>query len=235
MNLEPEPSDEVTRPSTTMKSAPTLSRAAKPPIGAKPASTTTSTSGTSASHKKNGRPPNRRGGRLGRNQYTKDRDGGGEGKHESPAAFQARDGEESAHDYHGAVGMLTNGSKPSKPRHMNPNRTSMNDLRKRAAGILEYISRTQVEMAAEQQTTPPSGTPAPATPIAPPSSLRVAPTNGSSKLNQQVEGRGEVAVGRKLGGVEEVSFKQLSSLQMMDVLTREIVLWQKEHGKWGER
>jgi len=35
--------------------------------------------------------------------------------------------------------------------------------------------------------------------------------------------------------VEEAAFKAMNSLQMMDVLTRELVMWQKEHGKWGER
>lgn len=39
-------------------------------------------------------------------------------------------------------------------------------------------------------------------------------------------------------GAEEVSekdFSQLTSLEMMDVLTRKLVLWQKEYGKWGDR
>lgn len=30
-------------------------------------------------------------------------------------------------------------------------------------------------------------------------------------------------------------FAELSSLEMMDVLTRRLVLWQKEFGKWGEK
>lgn len=121
--------------------------------------------------------------------------------------------------------MMGNGSRPAKPRHMNPNRTSMNDMRKRAAGVLEFISRTQVELAAEQAVTPPaSSRTTTATTAAPqPALMRVASVNASTKR------------GGMLGSEEMAAFKCKSSLQMMDLLTREIVLWQKEHGKWGER
>ena len=37
--------------------------------------------------------------------------------------------------------------KPSKPKYMNLNRTSLNEMKRRVAGILEFISRTQVELA----------------------------------------------------------------------------------------
>jgi len=141
---------------------------------------------------------------------------------------------------------------------MNPNRTSMNDLRKRAAGIMEFIARTQVDMAGEQTQ--------PVVPPPPPPSRRGAPARlgllrvGSdltaSKLSQEIdagEDEGDEAKKKRRKennksssnsiiinnnhntAVEEAAFKTMNSLQMMDVLTRELVMWQKEHGKWGGR
>ena len=37
------------------------------------------------------------------------------------------------------------------------------------------------------------------------------------------------------GGGEERDFGEMTSLEMMDVLTRKLVLWQKEFGKYGEK
>lgn len=46
--------------------------------------------------------------------------------------------------------------RPSKPRHMHPQRTTMNEMKRRVAAILEFISRMQVEMAvaSENSSTP---------------------------------------------------------------------------------
>ncbi|KAJ8612069.1 hypothetical protein MRB53_037620 [Persea americana] len=99
----------------------------------------------STSHKKQGRPVMKRG-RVGRNQYTKDREIAHD---ESPRASHGKD-DESTTGNDGRNGLLANGSKPAKPKHMNPNRTSMNDLRKRISGIMEFLSRTQLEMATEK-------------------------------------------------------------------------------------
>jgi len=126
---------------------------------------------------------------------------------------------------------------------MNPNRTSMNDLRKRAAGIMEFISRTQVEMAGEQTApeVPVRGVVNGGTPFSGRTGLvRVGSDLAASKLSRQIDRADlEEEAGKKRerapNGAEEGSFKTMSSLQMMDVLTRELVIWQREHGKWGER
>lgn len=103
-------------------------------------------------------------------------------------------------------------------------------------------------MAGEQPQTPPPLAGRAPTSAATPPSPRVGLTRmnselTTSKLSRQIDGakyedKEEVRKRRdKEGdcGIEEGSFEGLSSLQMMDVLTRELVLWQKEHGKWGER
>lgn len=59
----------------------------------------------------------------------------------------------------------------------------------------------------------------------------------ASKLSQQIDGTEDEDDRRKKkdrssNGVDEAGFKSMNSLQMMDVLARELVIWQKEHGRY---
>ena len=194
---------------------------------------------TATSHKKSARPARR--GKVGRNQYTRDRDAAADARAEAARALHSRDGDDVAHGEFNNH-LLPNGSKPARPKHMNPNRTSMNELRKRAAGIMEYISRTQIEMAGDKT---PSGTQTPMNGASRPPTARGSSTNGASKLSKEVHGDDDGQQVQQTNKATESSpaesqaqadsFKQMSTLQMMDVLTREIVHWQQQHGKWGEK
>jgi hypothetical protein len=89
----------------------------------------------------------------------------------------------------------------------------MSDMKKRVAAILEFISRTQLEMASE--------------PISP------ASGDATEKLMLGLaEGLPMIRVngnqGEGGGGGEKKEFKDLSCLEMMDELTRQLVKWQKE-------
>lgn len=195
-----------------------------------PASKTTqSATASSTSHKKSTRTTGRKT-RIGRNQYSKDREAAAE-KAQLGKLPQSREGEDNEEDQEGEV--HTNGSKPAKPRHMNPNRTSLNEMRKRAAGILRFISRTQVELAGEKTPSESNSPPSHANATA---SDAKAAMNGNSKLSnevhQEIEQTAEQEVQNREGKIDPDKFKRLSSVKMMDVLTREIVLWQKEFGKW---
>lgn len=225
LSTESEAPEEPVRPNVTSRSAATA-KVRPPPPTKQPVANPTSA--VSASHKK--KPITRRS-RVGRNQYTKDRESAQE-KKDSPRASHSRGSDDAGNIQEGnGATMLSNGSKPSKPRHMNPNRTSMNDLRKRAAGILEYITRTQVEMAGQ---TTPRGKESNGSSTTPPAKAKVAGPNGASKLSTRVDGAdGERKEG--IPGVDEAAFQEMSSLEMMDVLTRELVLWQKDYGKYGEK
>ncbi|KAL4980509.1 hypothetical protein BDW66DRAFT_125385 [Aspergillus desertorum] len=178
------------------------------------------------STRKSGRPPARRG-RVGRNQYTRDRDLNGTGRDSntgnSPRRGQSLDtGGDSPRI--GTLGTPVNGTdtgKPSRPRYVHQ-RTTMNEMKRRVAAILEFISRMQVEMAAAgESTTPPersNGTDAQTVGHQPENGLSVSTGEGS------------------LDGVPtEKDFKDLSSVEMMDVLTRHLLKWQQEYGKFGER
>ncbi|KAL4736354.1 hypothetical protein BDV11DRAFT_194043 [Aspergillus similis] len=178
------------------------------------------------STRKSGRPPARRG-RVGRNQYTRDRDLNGTGTDSntgnSPRRGQSLDtGGDSPRI--GSLSTPVNGTdtgKPSRPRYVHQ-RTTLNEMKRRVAAILEFISRMQVEMAvAGESTTPPER------------------SNGFDK--QPVNDRTENVLSKSAGeGASdrvptEKDFKDLSSVEMMDVLTRHLLKWQQEYGKFGER
>jgi len=193
---------------------PKLSKQATTP---KVQASTPSVTAASPSHKKNTRAAPRRG-RVGRNQYTRDRDGVDDNR-ESPRP-QTRDGDNGVDD----TPVVPN-VRAVKVKQLNPNRTSMNELKKRVAGMMEFISRTQVELAGE--TTPPDGSVQPSsTPnLNRPGILRTTSVKGASKLRKEIDESEEDSK------VEEGVFQTMSSNEMLDVLTRRLVHWQKDHGK----
>lgn len=193
----------------------------------------------SKSHKKGGRPPARRG-RLGRNQYTRDRDPPDQNPNaRSPRSNNSQDGElASLNGNKPGYAENTGLGKPSKPKHMNPNRTSMNDMKRRVAGILEFISHTQVELAGLDASRSRSNTM---------TSAKASLSSSTEALpddNAIINGKGLAGL-KDVGGVlaalgnaqlvDEESFGKLSALEMMDVLTRRLMHWQGEYGKYGEK
>lgn len=129
---------------------------------------------------------------------------------------------------------------------MNPNRTTMNDMKRRVSGILEFISRTQVEMAAangrgeeiaatnssSRQTTQTYST-----------ATLPTTTGGSKTVNKTPGSQGNSVVedhqtaGEKIPGtgLDVEAFRRLSSVEMMEVLTRGLMRWQGDFGKIGEK
>lgn len=101
----------------------------------------------------------------------------------------------------------------------------MNDMKRRVAGILEYISHTQVDMAgsATALTTKSS------------TSTNTPPnSNGRGKGGELSENAVNATL-LDLDGIDEQAFAALSSLEMMEVLTRRLMRWQSEYGKWGDK
>lgn len=66
---------------------------------------------------------------------------------------------------------------------------------------------------------------------------KIGGVNGSSKLSSEIDRTTDEGSKHKglEGSVDEDTFKHLSSLEMMDVLTRELVFWQKDFGKYGDK
>ena len=193
-----------------------------------------------ASHKKTGRPPTRRG-RIGRNQYTRDRD---LPNSDPPLASISPTRSNNSHDADSGMphlnGNTSNGNgygdnnglgKPSRPRYMNPNRTTMNDMKRRVAGILEFISVQQVEMA---------GLEAPSTTKSSTSSNSPPDPNSNSQNGGQQGGKTDLDLEKATSAalfdrIDEEAFGALSSVEMMEVLTRKLMKWQGEYGKWGDK
>jgi hypothetical protein len=176
-------------------------------------------SAPSTSHRKGGRPPNARKGKLGKNQYTKDRDQA-DGDDPSPNRSQSRDvprGDDSGQTP-GNKGPGIEGSKSGKSK--GTNKITMSDMKKRVAAILEFITRTQFEMAGESMSLA-SGEAAEKMIRNIADGLPMIKVNGDNKNEASKEGEVGEATANK-------EFKDLSCLEMMDVLTRQLVKWQKE-------
>jgi hypothetical protein len=95
----------------------------------------------------------------------------------------------------------------------------MSDMKKRVASILEFISRTQVEMAIE--TSSPGKTRATEQLLkGVADSLPMITLNGENG-----ESSSEKTTDNQASAKE---FKDLSCLEMMDILTRQLVKWQNE-------
>lgn len=139
--------------------------------------------------------------------------------------------------------------RPSKPKHMNPNRTTMNEMKRRVAGILEFVSRTQIEMAVANGS---NTSRAHSQGQGSPKDLAQTPNDGILEGEMAETGGGQVggaglqstvhsppglleASYTKIEVLEEVDFKLLSSVDMMRVLAGKLEGWQREYGRWGEK
>jgi hypothetical protein len=112
----------------------------------------------------------------------------------------------------------------------------MNEMKRRVAGILEFISRMQVEMAVAGETvTPPGNGDQPNGSLAK-ATMDQIETALLSNTNEVESGTSSVDSETASGQAsKEKEFKDLSSVEMMDVLTRHLLKWQQEYGKFGER
>lgn len=188
-------------------------------------------------HKKTGRPPARRG-RVGRNQYTRDRD-----RTDTPKNPQDTTSPTHSHSSkEGHASPRVNGhnhetARSFKSRHINPVRTSMIEMKRRVAGILEFISRTQVEMAAEAPLAPGSNLASPSNSLKAKAPVtQVEEENGNTGDDEmQAAERQRKIIGALTADIDFEQFKDLGSLEMMEALTRKLMKWQGEFGKYGEK
>ncbi|KAJ0123051.1 PHD-finger domain-containing protein [Diaporthe amygdali] len=157
----------------------------------------------------------------GRNQYTKDRDVRDE---TSPARSQSRDvqGHDAGHTHHGKPGEASH--KPhSRAKGGFNSKVSMTDMKRKASAMLDYISRTQVEMAGE--TTPPNNdSPKTGEGVAPQSAGNGA-RSGQRKAPELTSGESN-STAHAMGAQKD--FKELSSMEMMARLSTDLVKWQQE-------
>lgn len=116
----------------------------------------------------------------------------------------------------------------------------MNEMKRRVAAILEFISRMQVEMAvASENSLTPTGNGDRSQGLLLKSmvdqldSAMASISDGGESMPAVTDGDGDTASAS--ASAPEKDFKDLSSVEMMDVLTRHLLKWQQEYGKFGER
>lgn len=181
--------------------------------------------------------------KKGRNQYTRDRDGHDE---DSPARSQSRDIQK---EEHVPPGPATKTGAAETTHHNNTNqnhshnhhpphphkshakakggmnsKVTMTDMKRKAGALLDFISRTQVELAGE------------ALPVAGDASAKVngggvTPARRSEKSLDDPTGLASSGSDFGIGMASrlEREFKELNCLEMMDTLTRRLVKWQQEY------
>ncbi|GAP91814.1 putative phd-finger domain-containing protein [Rosellinia necatrix] len=163
--------------------------------------------------------------KKGRNQYTKDRDNDHE---DSPARSVPRDVSRNA-DEGGANAKNTShetAGKQSRARGGVSSKITMSDMKRRVNGILEFITRKQVELVNDPLSDSTSGSSRAGTEDG---SISTTKVNGGSSLTKPNRG----AQTTDGGGSSELAdptaaFKDMSCVEMMDSLTRELMKWQQE-------
>ncbi|OQU97361.1 hypothetical protein CLAIMM_03299 [Cladophialophora immunda] len=210
--------------------------------------------------KPGGRLPARRG-RLGRNQYTRDQMNGEDGDH-TPLRDGSHDinghdtrngGSPSGADRKGSAGgtggvhCINGESGRSSKAKTHPARTSLNEMKRRVAAILEFVGRMQTErttqVQAAIQVSGGSGG----------SSKGSMTPNGISKSSSTSSSAGSalptaslvraVEAGLKdvkekdddnvVSMMDEREFATMGSVDMMETLTRELVQWQSVYGVYS--
>lgn len=148
----------------------------------------------------------------GKNQYTKDRDE----NEESPARSVSRDIQRTVEESQ-PKSPSSDTRQGSKAKATATSKMTMLDMKRRVAAIMEFISRTQLDLAAEAayQMSSSSGE---ATP-------HNIPTDDESNAKKHAGVLGETAE----GSVTEKEFRNLTCVEMMDVLTRDMVKWQNHY------
>lgn len=153
--------------------------------------------------------------KKGRNQYTKDRDN--HLQDDSPARSMSRDigrDKDESHSKH------EGSTKHSRSKGAMNSKITMTDLKRRANNLMEFITRTQVELANEplsERNSP--GQPASEDGSGDGSASR---SNGSKASAEHVG----TSIGAPTPPIKD--FKDMSCVEMMDTLTRDLVKWQQE-------
>ncbi|KAK6198377.1 hypothetical protein LQW54_010339 [Pestalotiopsis sp. IQ-011] len=157
--------------------------------------------------------------KKGRNQYTKDRDN--HLQDDSPARSMSRDitrDRDESHTKHHHEG----GPKHPRSKGAMNSKITMTDLKRRANNLMEFITRTQVELANE----PLSERNSPRQPASEDGSRDGSASRPNGSSSKSSAERTATSNGGPTPPLKD--FKELSCVEMMDTLTRDLVKWQQE-------
>lgn len=152
-----------------------------------------------------------------RSQFAREREAD---NGDSPARSMSRDIQKNGDDSTSHP-KVTSEHRHGKPKSSLPHKLSMVDMKRRVGAIMDFISRTQVDLAAE--TFPFSnGNSGQASPH----KTSTPRTNGQS---QTQSAPAENGIAEDFS--DEKQFKELNCMEMMDVLTRDMVKWQSQYAR----
>ena len=196
--------------------------------------------------RKGGRPMARRG-RIGRNQYTRDLVNGEAS--DTPNRDTPHDGPNGSPL--GANGIIGESGRSSKAK-THPARTSMNEMKRRVAAILEFVSRMQIERPASKSdgsggglgtsssgnskegASTPNGITVSGGNSASSATASNASLPGAALVSAVEAGLKKNAASTMAGELEKI-FTEMDSGEMMESLTGDLVHWQSIYGKYGEK
>lgn len=162
--------------------------------------------------------------KKGRNQYTKDRDHLNE---ETPVRSMSREIGREKEDSHSRSHEASHKHNSKSKGGMN-SKITMTDLKRRANNLMEFITRTQLDLANEplsEKNSPRQGASEDAT------GEHHAQVNGVNGANGTLQLGGDSRLTATNGGgvvPPTKEFKELTCVEMMDVLSRDLVKWQRE-------
>ncbi|KAL9641312.1 MAG: hypothetical protein Q9204_000106 [Flavoplaca sp. TL-2023a] len=237
---ESDPSEEPPSRNTSSKSVDQAPIAATPPT----TQTTQPSQKGGSHHKRTGRPSARRG-RVGRNQWTRDRDSQpntskNHVSNTSPSHSQnSKEGRNSPRvNGNGNGNNNHNGSNndgASKPylksRYTNPQRTSMIEMKRRVAAMLDFINQADRESATEVTLVSSRKTPASngRTPVRMPDEAQQQNHVARQNEGKQKPGNGK-AVPSVGADLDPERFRTLDVAEMKEMMKKVMLDWQKEFG-----
>jgi hypothetical protein len=126
-----------------------------------------------------------------------------------------------------ANGVNGESGRSSRPKYHNPTRTSMNEMKRRVAAILEFVNRMQTERPSQRSSASGSDK----------DSKGGSTPNGALGANASAISSGlaqAVAAGLSSERSEK-QFTEMAAGEMMETLTKDLVQWQTLYGKHGEK
>lgn len=157
------------------------------------------------SNKRTSRSNHKKG--KGKNQYTKDRTADIE---RSPARSVSRDTQRANNATTAAHSRHVGDHKSSSRTKLGmAGKMSMLDMKRRVAAIMDFISRTQVDLAAE--------------------AALDRSNNSTQSPHDPTKSPMDQDAKEQRDSPESKVFKELSCMEMMDVLTRDMVKWQNQY------
>ncbi|CAL8578216.1 Histone deacetylase complex subunit [Xanthoria parietina] len=241
---ESDPSEEPLSRNTSSKSADQIPVTATPPAS----QVTPSAQKGGAHHKRTGRPPARRG-RVGRNQWTRDREPRPDTSKNPQAATSpshsqySKEGRNSPrvngnpnnNNHHNGGNGDAAGKAPLKSRYTNPQRTSMIEMKRRVAAMLDFIHQADRELATEVTLVPSASsrkTPASngRTPVRLGNEEHNHPDEGNAAAPKKKTGENGKA-GPVVGAdLDPERFRTLEVVEMKETMKKVMLDWQKEFG-----